>query len=435
MGAFDDLLGSGVFNSDGDVWKMHRNATRPYFTKDRIAHLDNFDRHAEIALDLAQVRLKEGQAIDFQDLIARFTLDSATQFLFDYDVQSLDAGLPYAQSSNIPNPTHFTNHSSNAFVNAFLQGQDATSQRIRSGKNASLLEINGNPIPPLRAIIDPYIDGITEQVMKRRSNGEKTDEDGLSLLEHLAEFMDDPAALRDEVINILVAGRDTTASLLTFTIYLLAQHPMICQKLRAEVMDHVGPSQRPTTDNIKAMKYLRAILNETLRLYSTVPFNSRQALNDTVLKSKNPNVPDIFVPAGTNVAYSTYLMHRRPDLWGPDAHLFDPDRFIDNRLSTYLTPNPFIFLPFNAGPRICLGQQFAYTEASYFMIKLLQRFESFEVAKDAMPEDSIPPASWKQKSGRQADEEIIPKVHLTMTINGGLWVRMKEDETAAESSL
>ncbi|KAH8831771.1 cytochrome P450 monooxygenase pc-3 [Flagelloscypha sp. PMI_526] len=434
-GAFNDLLGSGVFNSDGETWKMHRNATRPYFTKERIAHLDNFEQHAEIALALARQRLREGHAIDFQDLVARFTLDSATRFLFDYDVQSLDAGLPYSHASGIPNTTHFSNHPSNAFANALLEVQVISAFRARAGKSAPLFEVSGNAITPLRAIIDPYIDSIIEKVVERRDKGDKIDDDGLSLLEHLIEFMDDPMALKDEVINILVAGRDTTASLLTFTVYLLAQHPEVCMKLRAEVIECVGLSERPTPEAIKSVRYLRAVLNETLRLYSIVAFNAKRVVKDTVLKSKNPNVPDIFIPAGMNVLYSTFLMHRRPELWGPDAHLFDPDRFLDSRLSTYLTPNPFIFLPFNAGPRICIGQQFAYTEASYFMIKLLQQFVSFELAKDAMLPECTPPGSYRAMTGRIVNEEIIPKTHLTMFVSGGLWVRMKEDEVVAQQRM
>ena len=146
-------------------------------------------------------------------------------------MQSLDTGLPYSHSSGIPNTTHFSNHPSNAFADAFLEGQLISALRARAGKNASLFEVNGNPIPPLRAIIDPYIDSILEQVMERRNKGDKVDEEGLSLLEHLIEFMDgkfpllfntfgsevnahvlDPAALKDEVINILVAGRKHTCS-------------------------------------------------------------------------------------------------------------------------------------------------------------------------------------------------------------------------------
>jgi len=119
-------------------------------------------------------------------------------------------------------------------------------------------------------------------------------------------------------------------------------------------------------------------------------------------------------------------MHRRTDLWGPDALKFDPDRFLDERVKKYLTPNPFIFLPFNAGPRICLGQQFAYYEASFFLVRLLQNFIGFSLAPDAQPEASKPPASWKNRKGTQATEKIRLGQHLTMYSKGGLWVRMNE---------
>ena len=117
------------------------------------------------------------------------------------------------------------------------------------------------------------------------------------------------------------------------------------------------------------------------------------------------------------------------------ADEFDPDRFIDERLHKYLTPNPYIFLPFNAGPRICLGQQvnstlflpyillmympslqFAYNEISFMIIRLLQTFDSFELDVDAQSPDAFPPPEWKNKQGRRAAECIVPKAHLSLYI-------------------
>jgi len=132
------------------------------------------------------------------------------------------------------------------------------------------------------------------------------------------------------------------------------------------------------------------------------------------------------VPANTQVSYSVFIMHRRKDLWGPDAEEFDPDRFLDYRLHKYLAPQPFIFLPFNAGPRICLGQQFAYNEISFMLIRLLQQFDTISLAPDAQAPDTLPPPVWAEGEGRKAKEKIFPKVHLTMYAHGGLWVRMTE---------
>jgi len=119
-------------------------------------------------------------------------------------------------------------------------------------------------------------------------------------------------------------------------------------------------------------------------------------------------------------------MHRRKDYWGPDAEAFDPDRFLDARVQAHLTPNPFIFLPFNAGPRICLGQQFAYNEMSFFIIRLLQHFDDVELCEDALPPACRVPADWAGAPGRKGVERFWPKAHLTLYAKGGLWVKMRE---------
>jgi len=145
-----------------------------------------------------------------------------------------------------------------------------------------------------------------------------------------------------------------------------------------------------------------------------------------VLDSKAPGSKSWYIAEKTRVLYSIFHMHRRTDLWGPDADVFDPDRFLDERVHKYLTPNPFIFTPFNAGPRICLGQQFAYQESSFFLIRLMQQFTNFRLAPDAQPVDSKPPTSWAQSEGRKSIEKVMPSLHLTMSVKGGLWVRMEE---------
>ncbi|RXW11241.1 hypothetical protein EST38_g14614, partial [Candolleomyces aberdarensis] len=89
------LLGTGVFAADGELWKFHRAMTRPFFTKDRISHFDVFDRHGEDAINQMKTRFKAGIPVDFQDVIARFTLDAATEFLLGNSVRSLSEGLPY----------------------------------------------------------------------------------------------------------------------------------------------------------------------------------------------------------------------------------------------------------------------------------------------------------------------------------------------------
>ncbi|KAF8994419.1 cytochrome P450 monooxygenase pc-3 [Cyathus striatus] len=418
------MLGSGVFNSDGDMWKFHRTMTRPFFIKDRISDFGIFATHADEALRQATARLSEGYPIDFQDLVSRFTLDSATQFLFGTDVKSLGAGLAYPTSSHKPNPPTFNNHPSNRFVAAFLEGQKSISIRARKGQVWPLAELTRDQMKPNRVVVDEFVTPLMEKAISRKQmkndelDGEKTE----SLLDHLAQQTEDPA-----LVNLLVAGRDTVYGITTDILpYMPAEHPDIAQRLRDEVLNKVGATEYPSYENIRDMKYLRAFLNEVLRLYPPVPMNSRTANKDTVFESKTPGTLPLYIPAGTRVSYSVFVMHRRADLWGPDALEFDPDRFIDKRLAKYLTPNPFIFCPFNAGPRICLGQQYAYQEASFFLIRLLQQYSSFSLARDAQPIDSLPPKEWAGAYGPKGSEKIHPQAHLTMYSKGGLWVRMQE---------
>ncbi|KAK7042912.1 Protein kinase alk2 [Paramarasmius palmivorus] len=415
------LLGTGVFNSDGEMWKFHRNMTRPFFNKDRIRDFEIFDSHAMDTIRQIKKRLAEGHPVEFQDAVARFTLDSATEFLFGKNVRSLDAGLPYPKSSGIANSESFTNHPSTVFVNAFMKGQELTVARNRTGTTWPLAEFWGDKVAEQREIVDGFVKPILANVFAKTASGEKkTSEDEEFFLGHLINYTQDEQVILDELVNILVASRDTTAALLTFAVYVLTQRPDIAKKLREEVMKHVGPTSAPSYDDIKEMKYLRAFLNETLRLYPPVPFDARTSIGPTTIPNPNDNTRPLFVPENTNV----FLIHRRKDLWGPDADEFDPNRFIDERLHKYLAPNPFIFLPFNAGPRICLGQQFAYNEASFFLVRLLQNFSSFSFAADAQDEDCKPPEQWKGAPGTKGRDKIILKAHLTMFVKGGMWIRM-----------
>ncbi|KAH7926998.1 cytochrome P450 [Leucogyrophana mollusca] len=431
-----NVLGTGVFNSDGDMWKFHRSMTRPFFSHDRISHFNIFDRHSDDAINQMKLRLRAGHPIDFQDVISRFTLDSATEFLFGNCVHSLSAGLPFPY--NVPSAETPSGKAKIAedFARAFAQAQHIISQRPRKGWIWPLFELFGDKTVEPMKVVNEYIEPIlTEAIDKRKKmseSGEKQDEelsDDDTLLDHLVRLTTDPVVLKDEILNIMIAGRDTTAATLTFVVYLLCTHPHVLSRLREEVYTKIGPTSRPTYDSIREMKYLRAVINETLRLFPAVPFNVRESVNATTWPSADPTEKPLYIPAKTSVSYSVFLMHRRKDLWGPDAEDFDPDRFLDERLHKYLTPRPFIFLPFNAGPRICLGQQFAYNEISFMLIRLLQNFSSMTLAPEAQSPDTRPPADWATAEGRKATEKFYPKMHLTMYAHGGLWVKMTEVES------
>ncbi|KAI6040657.1 cytochrome P450 [Pisolithus marmoratus] len=408
------LLGTGVFSSDASRTRFHRSMTRPFFSKDRISHFGIFGKHTEDALGQAKARLQEGYPVDFQDMVYRFTLDSATEFLFGKSVCSLSAGLVYPKNSVLGQSKEYTSHPANVFACAFSVAQSHTALRGRLGSFWRLAEFWSDRVAKEMEVCYKFIDPILRAALETKrsmTEGEQStgqvcnEEKGIledTLLGHLINCTDDFTAIRDEIVSILIAGRDTTATTLTFLVYMLSQHPDVLKRLRTEVLSTVGSSRRPTYNDVREMKYMRAVINETLRLYPAVPFNVRTSIEAVTWPGVNGG-PPIYIPPNTRIPYTVFLMHRRKDLWGPDAEFFDPDRFLDDR-SKYLTSSPFIFLPFNAGPRICLGQEFAYNEVSFFLVRLLQTFSCIMLAEDMQ---TRPPTEWGEGMGRNSQEKVV----------------------------
>ncbi|KAF8603624.1 cytochrome P450 monooxygenase pc-1 [Ceratobasidium sp. AG-I] len=428
---FDSVLGSGVFNSDGEMWKFHRNMSRPYFSRDRVTHFDIFARHSDTTISKLLSRLSEPHdnevppSVDFQDLVSRFTMDSATEFLFGFDTHSLDEPLPYPHAFA---KTLGDLKGSTRFSQAFQNVQNKVLVRMTLATLWPYLEMFWDRTGTEMRVVDEYIRPVLKAKLDARRLSSLTKEDveeteGETLLDYLVQHTDDEKIIKDELFNVLLAGRDTTASTLTFSCYMLASNPHVLAKLRAEILDVVGSSAYPTPENLREMKYLRAVINEVLRLFPPAPLNSRECIKPTVFKSGGK---EYFVPKGASCIYAVQLLHIRKDLWGPDAEEFDPERWLDHRHKQYVVPNPFIFLPFNAGPRICLGQQFAYNEVSFFLIRLLQRVDGISLAPESQPAGSRPPSAWVGAAGRKGIEKIWPKAHLTLYSSGGLWVRMKD---------
>lgn len=422
---WQSLFGTGVFNSDAEMWKFHRSITRPFFSRDRISDFDIFDRHADLVIAKLKERLNQGIAVNIQDLLSRYTMDTATEFLFGQDVKSLSGQLPYPSTYKGYAPPR--DHPSDRFTSAFNLAQEYTYPRGFFAKAWRLLEFWEDKVATQRGVTDEFIDPLVYAALQRKEGAKEereVDDDDETLLDHLVKQTDNFGIIRDEALNILLAGRDTTAALATFAVTMLADHPNVFARLRREVLDTLGPNGKVNRESLREMKYLRAVLNETLRLYPSVPWNIRCPRKGVVWPGVDGGKP-IYIPGGTQIHYLPWLMQRRKDLWGPDAEEFDPDRFLDERVKEHLVPNPFIFLPFNAGPRICLGQQFAYNETSVIIARLVQTFKKISLDMDSNPE-AKPPAAWASGRGRRTVEKVWVTSDVTVYSKGGVWVKMQE---------
>ena len=203
-----------------------------------------------------------------------------------------------------------------------------------------------------------FVDRLIEKAST--ADQSKTDLKRLTFLQQLSAETSDKVRIRSELLNLLLAGRDTTAALLSNVFFILARRLDIQKRLRTEITDVIG-NELPSYEKLKNMKYLRAILNEALRLYPVVPEESRQAAADTVLPlggGKDEASP-VLVKKGQLVAWSPYTLHRRQEIYGEDAAEFKPERWMDgeNGEGSKGLRVGWEYVPFNGGPRICIGRK------------------------------------------------------------------------------
>ncbi|THH04268.1 hypothetical protein EW145_g5647 [Phellinidium pouzarii] len=442
----EEFLGDGIFNRDGEKWKMHRVTARPFFARERISDFQLFDKHSSLTLNLLSRITASGKPCDAQDLYARFTLDTASEFLFGNNLDTLSLSLPEPGKAKMGPKGSATNDEFGSFAQAFEMAQCVITQRARLGYFWPVSELKKNRIKEAGQITKKWLDPIVRRAIDEKAKAKRAGIEApiseRTFLEHLAQSTEDVGLIRDELLSILLASRDTTACLLTFVTYFMAIYPEVGKRMREEVLQTHGLDQEPTYESLRGLKYMRAVLNETLRLFPPVPLNVRESRPAPVVlpvshhptytasSSPYPNAPfvptptePLYMPGATPVMYMPMLMQRNPDLWGPDADIFDPERFLDPARTARLAANPMMFTPFSAGPRICLGQNFAYNEVSFFLVRLLQQFDTFTLASEFQPEGSQPPTHWKTKQGRQAIERCWPAAALTLYVKGGLWIR------------
>ena len=229
-------------------------------------------------------------------------------------------------------------------------------------------------------MINNYINFFIDRVPSLSAEEKHTNEEGYTFLHALSRHTSSKKVMRDQLMAVLLAGRDSTAATLSFLFAELSRHPDVVAKLRREIFDSIGPHKEPSFDDIRNCSYLQRAISETLRIYPAVPYNVRLALRDTTLP--HGGGPDGKQPIGilknTPISYSAMVLQRNPQHYppvsaaSPAVDVFCPDRW------NHWAPRPWTYIPFNGGPRICIGQQFALTEIGYTTVRLLQRFERID---------------------------------------------------------
>ncbi|CAA3018716.1 cytochrome P450 86A22 [Olea europaea subsp. europaea] len=373
---FHDLLGQGIFNSDGDTWLFQRKTAALEFTTRTLRQA--MARWVSRAIKLrfcpilhtAQV---EGKAVDLQDLLLRLTFDNICGLAFGKDPHTLSPGLP-----------------ENNFASSFDRATEATLQRfilpefvwklkrcLRLGMEVSL---SGS-----LKHVDDYMTNVINtrklELVSQQKGGAQHD-DLLSRFMKKKETYTDKF-LQQVALNFILAGRDTSSVALSWFFWLVSLNPRVEEKILIEICTVLKEIRGKDTtkwvddplvfEEVDRLIYLKAALSETLRLYPSVPEDSKHVISDDTL-------PDgTFVPAGSNITYSIYSTGRMKFIWGDDCLEFKPERWLSQDGKKFEAKDQFQFVAFNAGPRICLGKDLAYLQMKSIAAAVLLR-HSLKVA-------------------------------------------------------
>ncbi|CAN1267835.1 Cytochrome P450 94B3 [Linum perenne] len=326
-----DLLGRGIFNSDGDLWSSQRKLASHQFTTKCLrdfVFVSLKDQVQNRLLPLLEHAADTCRVVDLQDLFKRFAFDVVCKVSLGTDPCCMDLS-------------------------------DVGSEK------------------KLREAIELVHSSVEEIVQAKKSKKEAGGDDLLSRLLRSEKQYDD-VLIRDMVISFIMAGRDTTSAAMTWLFWLLSKHANVEEGVVEEVNNLVNGEY----ETLKEMNMLTACLYESMRLYPPVAWDSKHAANDDVLPDGTE------VRKGDRVTYFPYGMGRMKKVWGSDRLDFKPERWLEdngNKVMMMKRVSPYKFPVFQAGPRVCLGKEMALIQMKYVVSSVVRRFEFRPVCVDEQP--------------------------------------------------
>lgn len=352
------FLGDGLITSEGEDWKTQKRQLQPIFSHENLMTFSSvMEDECQKMINRWKNKLddKEVLELDISEEFLYASMNIASRAFFSMEIyetapqikELLDIFMDYA-ADGVRYP---------AFVS-----------KLPTAKNKRVVAVRESVDQLLYAIIK-----------KRRLLHDKNDSQTNDMIDALILARDTETGatltdkdIRDQLITFLIVGHETTANLLTWTLYLLTQHPLVADRVRDEIAKL--PTQYTITPKASLdLQYTMRLYQESLRLYPPAWVQTRKSIIEC-------EIGGVKIPVGSRIIVSSYLTHRHPDFWR-DPEVFNPDRFLEEKA------HKGAYFPFGIGPRSCIGQYFAQMVYQTFIPKLLQRF-SFKLAQNEILLDS-----------------------------------------------
>jgi len=350
----NEFLGDGIFSADGPSWVTHRKVASHMFSRNLMRESTKVALdHGERMIGWLKDRIQAGMdgPLDMQDMYFRLTMDIFTYIAFGVDLKAVIQDEPPAFATAFDTVQE---HSEKRFFNPlwrFCQVFQLTpgERKLRQG------------VTTMNKFASEVIQGRRRQMSEHEPLGPDLLSRFLANADTKNETLSDNE-LRDIVMNFMIAGRDTTACGLSWTLYELRDKPEIQAKIREEFQQVCG-NGRVTYDSVGNLRYTHAVAMEVLRLHPSVPKDLKFAVKSDVLPDGTK------IPAGSAIIYTPYAMGRNPKIWD-DPLTFRPERFLGRP-----EPSPFAYPVFNAGKRLCLGKSLALMEMKLITALVLTHFD------------------------------------------------------------
>nr|POF24202.1 cytochrome p450 [Quercus suber] len=342
------LLGRGILTSNGATWAHQRKILAPELYMEKVKDMMNLMVESSITLVNSWTNLIESEGgvadVHIDEYMRSFSGDVISRACF---------GSNYSKGEEI-----------------FLKLRELQEQMSKKVLFSGIPVLRYLPTKSNRETwrLQKEVRSLIMKVVKERKEG-ASENDLLQMIIEGATNSDFGQDVTDRFIvdnckNIYLAGYETTAVSAAWTLMLLASNPEWQQRVRSEFLE-ICADQMPNADMVRKMKTLTMVIHESLRLYPPVPMVSREAFRDM-------KFGDINVPKGVNVWTLMVSLHQDPDLWGPDANIFNPERFANGVSGACKLP--YVYMPFGVGPRTCLGQNFAMAELKILLALIVSNF-------------------------------------------------------------